>query len=275
MIKQLDKQSFAIDFSAVRRPGGNWLTGLFARPAAVEVDAFAVGHALRAVLGFCTTLDVEGRLQVWNDYRLFLCRDDYEALRKKAPTLQGQLGPALEEQVLKMNASYIGTPMLRVHEDESREVEPGHGVLHVDWSSEPPPAAAKGEVTVRLDKVAPGPSGALGGIRTERAGSAVLRHPQGQHALAGGVTYRVGRGFPGAGPDHLAIPGASGRINKRQVNVRIDEGAPPTAVVTREAGDSNPVSVNGQPLPAGQSIKVNLPAELLLSGELKLELHAC
>lgn len=275
MIKQLDKQSFAIDFSAVKRPGGHWLTSMFARPAAVEVDAFAVGQVLRAVLSYCTNLDVEGRLQVWNDFRLFLSRDDYEALRKRAPTLQGQLGPALEEQVLKLNASYIGTPMLRVHADEANEVEPGQGVLRVDWSAEPPPAAARGEVTVRLDKVSPGPTGALGGIRTERAGSAALRHAQGQVGLAAGVTYRVGRGHPGAGPDHVAIPGASGRINKRQVNIRIDEGTPTSAVVTREAGDSNPVSVNGQPLPAGQSVKVALPAELLLSGELKLELLAC
>ncbi len=270
MIVKLDSSRYAVDFSQVKRPGQGVMS-MFSKRT-VEVDAYAVGQALRAVLRHCSTLDVEGRLQVWNDFRLFLDRTDYEELRKKAPTLQHQLGPALEDEVLKLKASYLGAPVLRLHVDEGGEVEPGHGVLKVDWNADESgvPSAA-GEVTVRLDK--PGsPGRPATGAKTERAGSALLKHAQGTFALVSGLHYVVGRSFPNAGPEHIAIPGASGRINKRQVTIDV-EGT--MALISREPGESNPVSVNGQALAVGGSTRVPLPAELLLSNELKLEILPC
>ncbi len=275
MIKQLDANRYAIDFSQVKRPNKSILTSMFGGPKTVEVDAFAVAQALRAVLKNCTNLDVEGRLQVWNDFRLFLDRRDYEGLRKKAPTLQHQLGPALEDEVLKLKATYLGTPVLRLHVDEGSEVELGHGVLKVDWNAdEKITASTAGEVTVRLDKVVAG-GPALAGAKTERAGSAVIKHATGTIPLVAGLRYVLGRSCPSPGPEHIAIPGATGRINKRQVSVQIEAEKPLAAIVTREPGESNPVVVGGQSLAPGQAVKVPLPVELVLSGELKLELYPC
>lgn len=276
MIKQLDASRYAIDFGQVKRPNTNLLKSMFGGPKTVEVDAFAVGQALRAVLKHCSNLDVEGRLQVWNDFRLFLDRRDYEALRRKAPTLQHQLGPALEDEVLKLKATYLGTPVLRLHVDEGGEVEAGHGVLKVDWNADDAiTMSTAGEVTVRLDKVTPGNGPGLAGAKTDRAGSAWLKHATGSIALVGGLRHVLGRTCPSPGPEHVAIPGASGRINKRQVSVEVDGQKPPSAMITREPGESNPVHVNGQSLAPGQSVKVTLPAELVLSNELKLELLPC
>lgn len=276
MIRQLDPNRYAIDFALVKRPYKGILASVFAPPKVVEVDAFAVGQTLRAVLKHCSNLDVEGRLQVWNDFRLFLHRRDYEQLRRKAPTLQHQLGPALEDEVLRLKATYLGTPVLRLHVDEGGEVEMGHGVLKVDWNAdEKITASTAGEVTVRLDKVVAGGTPALGGAKTERAGSAVLKHPTGTIPLVAGLRYVLGRACPSPGPEHIAIPGATGRINKRQVSVEIETEKPHTAIVTRAPGESNPVVVGGQSLVPGQAVKVPLPVELVLSGELKLELLPC
>ena len=277
MIKALDDHRYAIDFAAVKRPKAPLLEALFGGPKEVIVDAYAVGQVLRAALRQCKNYDVEGRLQVWNEFRLFLCRREYEALRKMAPALQKQIGPALEDEVLRLKATYIGTPVLKLHVDEANEVEPGQGVLCVDWSADQVAGGATvaGEVTVRLDKVAQAPPTGLGGSKTQRAGSAILRHPQGTVPLAAGVTYIVGRGAPNAGPEHVAIPGASSRISRRQLSLQIDENKPMSATITREPGDSNPVSVNGQTLAPGEGLKVPLPAQLVLSGELTLEVVAC
>ena len=279
MIKPLDDNRYAIDFSAVNRPGLNVMQAIFGAPKAALVDGFAVGQALREVLRDCKDRDVEGRLQVWNDFRLFLNRKDYDSLRRRAPALQHQLAPALEDEVLRLKATYIGTPVLRLHADESGDVEPGHGVLQVDWNANaadgPGAKPVIGEVTVRLDKIgAAKPEGAAGS-KTLRAGSALLRHSKGTAQLVAGVTYIVGRGFPNSGPEHLAITGASPRISRRQLSLQVDENKPVTATVTREAGDSNPVSVNGQSLAPGQGLRVQLPAEIVLSGELTLEIIPC
>lgn len=278
MITKLDSSRFAIDFSKVKRPhpsAGRALMGVFSKRV-TEVDAFAVAQALRAVLHHCSNLDVEARLTVWNDFRLFLDRRDYEELRKKAPTLQHQLGPALEDEVMKLKAGYLGAPVLRLHVDEGGEVEPGHGVLKVDWNpDEKGVPSAAGEVTVRLDKPGgPAPGAPQPGPKTERAGNGLLKHSQGSVPLSVGLHYVLGRSHPGASPEHIAIPGATGRINKRQVGLDL-EASPLAAVVTREPGESNPVSVNGQPLAPGESIRANLPVKLLLSNELKLEILPC
>lgn len=277
MIKALDAHRYAIDFGLVKRPSKGLVNAMMNAMGGVktaDVDGFAVGQALRAVLHHCNNLDVEGRLQVWNDFRLFLDRKDYESLKKKAPRLQHELGPALEDEVLKLKASYLGTPVLRLHVDENGDVEPGHGVLKVDWNAdEKGSPSAAGEVTVRLDKIGLAPTISMSGSKTQRAGGALLKHAGGVHNLEAGLRYVLGR--PGANPDpeQLGLPGASQKINSRQVSVQLD-GTPLIATITREPG-SNPVAVNGQTVPPGQAVKVPLPADLLLSNELRIEIQAC
>ena len=275
MITRLDSSRFAIDFSKVKRPGMGILSVFSKR--AVEIDAYAVAVALRAVLHQCSNLDVEGRLTVWNDFRLFLDRTSVEELRRKAPALHHQLGPAFEDEVLKLKAGYLGAPFLHLLEDEGGEVEPGHGVFKVDWNpDEKGEPKGAGEVTVRLGTSGGPTPGAPAqpGMKTERTGSAVLKHSQGSVPLSVGLRYVLGRGHPGASPEHIAIPGATGRVNKRQVALDL-EASPLAALVTREPGESNPVSVNGHPLAPGESVRVSLPAKLLLSNELKLEILPC
>lgn len=271
MIKQLDPTRYAIDFRQVKRPRAGLFATVFGPRRDVAVDAFAVGEVLRAVLKWCDNLDIDGRLQVWNDFRLFLERRDYEQLRKRAPLLGRQVGPVLEDEVLRLKATYLGTPQLTLLVDEGGEVERGHGVFVVDWN--PAGFVTKsnaGEVTVRLDRVA----GKVKehGAKTTPLGGAHLKHPSGTIALVPGLRHVLGRAHAHAGPEHVAIPGATGRINKRQVSVELQGDPTASASVTREPGDTNPVQVNGKVLAPGEKIEVRLPAELLLSDELKLEL---
>jgi hypothetical protein len=132
-----------------------------------------------------------------------------------------------------------------------------------------------GEITVRLDKQKAAGAGGVsqgglshGGAGTVPVGAAVLHAPSGDLVLRADVRYVLGRAHPGAGSDHLALPGAGPRINRRQAAVRVDGEH---VEVSREPGDSNPVSVGGTPLAPGQTVREKLPVEIQLSGgEMKI-----
>ncbi|MES2638191.1 MAG: FhaA domain-containing protein [Myxococcota bacterium] len=267
MLKAETPDRFRADFSKVKRKG-DWRK-VFEPKSVVVVDAWAIGRAVSAAMVTCPFKSATGQPQVWNEYRVFLSRADHDRLRPIEQSLQKDLGPILYEELVRIDAVTVGALTVRLLVDDADEVEPGNGVLHARHVPDAQAAVpGAGEITVRLDKQKPmGPSLSAGGPGTVPVGAAVLRAPTGDVVLRSGVRHVLGRAHPDAGGDHVAIPGAGPRINRRQAAVRVDNDH---VEVTREPADSNPVAVGGAALAPGQTVREKLPVEIVLSGEMKL-----
>lgn len=264
MLKPEGPDRYRVDFAQLKRASG-WRT-LFT-PKDVVVDAWAIGQAIVAAVGRCPYRSATGAPQVWNEYALFLSRADHDRLRPIEATLRSDLGPILYEELVRMGAVTVGAPTVRLLVDDADEVPPGTGMLrvrHVPDAEVPVPGA--GEITVRLDRprVEARPPES-----TQRVGGAVLRLATGASVpLPERRRVVLGRSHPGAGDDHLALPGAGPRVNRRQAWVALDGDH---VEIGREGGDANPVAVGGRSLAPGEQTREKLPVEVVLSGgELRL-----
>ena len=262
MLRSESPDRFAVHFSQVKRSSG-W-RALFSKDSVI-VDGLAIGKALIAAIAACPMRSPGGAPQIWNEYRLFLSRSDHDRLRPLEAALQRELMPMIYEELVRQNAVTVGSVVLRLLVDDAEDVESGHAVLQVRYAPDIGSTPVSGEITVRLDKL----PAAASPVPTDRqlSGDVILRTPAGELALSAGVRYTLGRADPDAGPDHLIIPGATSRINRRQLSVTVGGGH---IEVTRDAG-ANPVSVGNQHLAAGQTVRERLPTEIVLSGgELRL-----
>lgn len=261
MLKVEAPDRFRVDFSRVKRASG-W-RALFTQKNAL-VDAWAIGKSVNAALARCPFRSATGVPQVWNEYALFLAREDHDRLRPVESSLQRDLGPMLYEELVRLGAVTVGALVVRLLVDDADEVQPGSGILrvrHVPDAAAAPPGI--GEMTVRLDRVKQ-----VSQADTQRVSGAVLRTPGGDLPLAGGVRHAIGRAHPDAAPDHLALPGAGPRINRRQATICVEGDG---VEVAREPGDTNPVSVAGRALGPGERAREKMPVDIQLSGgEMKL-----
>lgn len=266
MIERLGPDRFKVRFAKVKRR-----RSLFGRIGPVVVDEFAVSQAVMAALKACEWKTSRGKPRVWNDYTLFLARADKDRLDPLEASLHRELSEDLYQLLVDLEALTIGDFVVHLRVDEGGDVAEGEGVLwvrHIPSGQAAAPEA--GEVTIRLDRLqrfaAPEP--------TARQGAAVLRGPHGSHPLTEGARHGVGRSHPDADPLHLGVvPPSETKVNRRQAWVRLEGGR---VEVGREAGPSNGVSVNGQPLAAGASVTVPLPAEVTLTnGLVRLNIEAC
>lgn len=267
MLKAEAPDRFRVDFAQVKRKGGWWK--VFEPKAVVVVDGWAIGQAVVAALATCPFKSATGQPQVWNEFRVFLSRADHDRLRPIEASLQKDLGPMLYEELVRINAVTVGALTVRLLVDDADEVEPGAGILHARHVPDAQaPAPNAGEITVRLDKLKPAaPSLSAGAVGTVPVDAVVVRGPKGDIVLRSGARHVLGRAHPDAGADHVALPGASGRISRRQVALRVDGDH---LEIAREP-DSNPVAAAGGPLQPGQSVREKLPVEIVLSGgEMKL-----
>jgi len=269
MLVRESPDRFRVEFARVRRPGGSALRRLLRSGEPGVVDAWAIGQAVSAALLACPFRSAGGAPQVWNEYRVFLARVDHDRLRPVEHSLHGELAPVLYQKLVELNAVTVGALVIRLLVDDADEIEPGHAILHARHLPDVAGAAGgAGEITVRLDRL---PTPPPTGESTSRVGRVKLVTPLGEVWL-GEERVVLGRAHPDAGPDHLALPGASGRINRRQVGLAVVADG---LEVSREPG-GNPVSVNGQALVPGQSVVVRLPAEIGLSGgDLVVQARAC
>lgn len=261
---------FRVDFARLPRKKGSFFRLEIGRRGPVVVDAYAIGQAVVAAVAACPFRNAMGAPQVWNEYRLFLSRADHDRLRPVEPSLQEDLGPMLYQELLRTGATTVGELTVRLLVDDADEVEAGSAILHARHAADAATTpGAPGEMTVRLDKIkAPAQHSP-----TQRLGAALLRSPGGDISLTEGVRYVLGRSHPDAGADHVALPGAPGRVNRRQCSVRVEGDS---IEVGREPGETNPVAVNGVPLVAGQAVRERLPVEITLSGgAMTLQVQPC
>lgn len=256
--------TFDVDFARVPRPRSTMDRILdLARPATtVRVDVFAIGQVVAAALDTCDFLGVEGRPLVWNEYALFLSRPDHDRLQALEEDLHKKVLQMLNTRMVARGADSAGPLAVRLLIDDENRIPSGRGVLRVRHTRDVAAIRAlPGEITLRADRPATRASDGTDrvlGLRVEAPGGTVPL-PEGERVV-------LGRPDPDAAPDHLAIPGASTKISRRHVALRVD-GA--HVEVTREP-NANPVSVGASVLAAGNTVRVPLPANLTLSGELAL-----
>jgi hypothetical protein len=255
---------FLVDFARTKRPRkatlGQAIESAFVRaPVAVVVDGHALGQAICRVMDACTFADVQGRAWLWNEYSVFLSREDHDRLRDVEEILSRDLLALLNEEVLRREARMPDGFLIRLLVDEGNELPPGRGVIRVRHrrdTAQPPTVA--GEITMRSDKLGAPDSSSPHTLRDMglrlvcEAGSVAV--PE-----AGWVV--VGRADPGAESGHLALPGATGKVSRRHVGLRV---IGEEVSVRREAG-ANPVQANGRPLADGELVSMLLPVELVLS----------
>jgi hypothetical protein len=262
MLKPESPDRFRVDFAHVKRSSG-WRK-VFEPRSVVVVDAWAIGQAVIAVLAACPFKSATGQPQVWNEFRVFLSRADHDRLRPIEASLQKDLGPLLYEELVRIIAVTVGALTVRLLVDDGDEVDAGSGILHARHMPDAEaPVPGAGEITVRLDKIKPaGPRLSPGGPGTVPVGAVVVRAPGGEVVLRSGARHVLGRAHPDAGADHVALPGATGRISRRQLAVRVDGDH---LEVSREP-ESNPVTVAQSALAPGQTAREPLPVEIVLSG---------
>ena len=257
---------WTVDFARTKRKKrsqsfGGALEGMFTRaPVPVTVDGQAIAQAICAAMDACEFTDVRGRAWLWNEYCLFLSAADHTRLRDLEATLQTDLLQLLNEEIVRRDARMPDGFLVRLLVDEAEEVPVGTGVLRVRHRKDLAQAqVVPGEITVRADRpkaVPPRPPES-----TERDSGLRVVSATGGFAIPEGRRIVLGRAGPEAGADHVAIPGASGKINRKHLGVLV-RGS--TVEVTREAG-ANPVDVGGNAVAEGVTVAVPLPVELSLS----------
>jgi hypothetical protein len=250
--------SFAIDFGRVRRPG----TGLWKRLVGgtdAIVDGYAIAQAVLEAMERCPNLSPMGKAQPWNEFRVFLSREDHDALRELEGSLAEQVLPLLEQRRLEREAEPVGNFAIRLLVDDADSIARGQGVLdprHARRISSTEPA--QGEITIRADK-----TGSSRGASTRRVAGAKLTTPGGSVDIPVGVRVVLGR--VSQGPNHVALPGADDSISRAHAWVVVGADS---IEVGRMAG-ANPLSVEGTSLADGATTKANLPVELVFSRELR------
>ena len=79
-ISAVEPDRFRVDFGRLDEDGLlSRLRGMLSRPGAVVVDPYRVGRAVCEVMSRSAERDVHGRLLVWNEFRVYLSRADYDA----------------------------------------------------------------------------------------------------------------------------------------------------------------------------------------------------
>ncbi len=291
---------FRVDLAilAQSRPGSgffsvpdplDWLRGKANAP--VMVDPYLVARAILEVVGHCQVRSPAGGRLVWNEYLVFLAREDHDRLRPLEGLLHGELRPLLREQIKKLNAETVGEITVRLLVDEGEGQVAGTIQIRVKFVPAPQrQPTEKGEITIRVglesSEHSPSSYGSITNTTgpedpTVKAGPVPVGH------LADGteripepgpgvrLTWRGGRVFvpmgkrvvlgrPHADPrgSFIALDGASSRISRRHCWV---EPLNDVVEVGRLA-DANPVQVHGRLLQPGGRLTVEaFPVEISLS----------
>ncbi len=256
--------SFLVDFARVKRARkstlGQMLEGAFVRSSApVVVDGHAIGQAICRVMDACTFADVQGRAWLWNEYCVILSRADHDRLRDVEELLAHDLLALLNEEVLRREARMPDGFLVRLLVDEGDELPPGRGVLRVRHRKDTAQAPkVPGEITMRSDKLG---SVGKGNAPTEREVGLRLVSAGGNVGIMESGWVTLGRADGGGGADQLALPGATAKVSRRHVSVRV---VGEEVSVRREPG-ANPVQANGRALAEGDVVSMSLPVELVLS----------
>jgi hypothetical protein len=265
---------FDVDFAQAPRRAEGWLKfwTLFEEREAL-VDGWAIGQAVRGALGQCKAKTVGGKLQIWNEYRFFLHPADFELLRPAVPHMIKELGELIRDEIARLEAHTLGRIEVRLLADGGRTLPQGRAQLACGLRADGEDVQRQdGERTLRFDAHGRGTfEDYKGGERTLPSSAVVLRGNGQDLHLPEGHTVALGRAREPNPPDHLTVPGATGRVSRRHVEVRV-EGDTVTITGMPDAA----TTVNGRPLGAEDTTRLTLtqgaPVALVLAHEVRLEL---
>lgn len=265
---------FDVDFAhAPRRTETWWKFWTLFEEREVLVDGWAIGQAVRSALGQCKAKTVGGKLQVWNEYRFFLHPADLDLLRPAVPHMIKELGELIRDEIARLEAHSLGRVEVRLLADGGRTLPQGRAQLACGLRADGEEVQRQdGERTLRFDAHGRGTfEDFKDGERTLPSSAVVLRGSGQVVHLPEGRTVMLGRAADPNPDDHLTVPGATVRVSRRHVEVRV-EGA---SVRLTGLPDAATV-VDGRALGAEEVVQLTVtqgaPVVLLLANEVRLEL---
>lgn len=300
-ITRLDRGQFRINFESLKRSLLPLSRRLLFTGDMLQVDPQLILEAIRRVMVFCELHDGLGRPLVWNEYKVFLSREDHEEFVHMEPVLFAQADELLDGYRATLAAEVIGDLTLRLVVDDGKALPRGVGVLQVATKVNrdlDEIQAQLGEITIRLPsrasrKDAPTPAAeapsrparflpSLPPAETPTGTQRVVEHAEnltltwsgGSAAIRPGVRWIVGRATDPPVAEHsIQLPDASTRVSSRAFWV---EAKAEGATIGRFDHDTaNAVQVKGELLMRGGEIWVyEFPAAIqLTSGEYELSLE--
>lgn len=229
------------------------------------VDPYTIARAIAAVMGACDVRSALGHPLLWNDYRVVLSREDFDALGALASALDRDLAIAMTREVEEKDADLVGELRISIVVDESDALARGEAVVRVAFVPDEKREAPKaGAMTVRVTEL-----GARRRATSPRRVAYVLSWGAGRRAsLELDVTMLAGRPHPAPPSRFIALDGAGAKINKEHFAITARSGG----VTIARLASANPVEVNGRAIAAGESIDARPPITISLSkGDLVLE----
>lgn len=272
-VTQASPGVFDVDFSALREGGRRF----WRQREPTPVDEFQLGKALEAVLACCTRRDLQGRLLLWNDLRIFLSEEDFRFLEVNLARTHRDLEGLVIAHARAHEAAFIQgiQPTVLLTCDREAPLPQGSAKVRAGWRSQPAmeaPGPGAGEVTQRAGAV--GPAAAPQPEATRRlpesgptTGVLRLRWRGGELPLQPGRRYTVGRASPdNAGqPDLIRLEEADATVSRAHLTLEV--GA--RAVTLQRPVGVNAVMVGDLPLTEGGRCFVDLadcPVTVVLAG---------
>ncbi len=271
---------FRADFQALQP----WAKRVLRAP--VVVDPFSVAQVLDSVMQCAQQRSVQGKVLVWNEYRVFLARADHEGLEAVAADISVDLERVLAKRLREMDGEIVGDRIYaRLIVDEADQVRPGTAIVRATFLAEEDEVEAPvaGEMTVRfrpnaggteLDDVlvdAPtditspktGPTQRVDdpSPNVSRRPTVSLQWEGGGERLAVGIRYTLGRPHESAVTGFVSLTGASNKISRRHVWIEVQKDG----VKIGRPSEANPVQVDGQLIPPGGEMYCQPPVTVSLS----------
>ena len=158
-ITRLDRGQFRVNFESLKR-------GLLPLPRRLlftgdmlQVDPQLILESIRRVMDYCELHDGLGRPLVWNEFKVFLSREDHEEFVHMEPVLFAQADELLDGYRKTLGAEVIGDLTLRLLVDDGKELPRRVGVIQVATKINrdlDEAQAQMGEITIRLPTIVPG-----------------------------------------------------------------------------------------------------------------------
>lgn len=298
-VRRLARDRFEVRFERLKRELTPWRKQLFLDQSMLQVDPQLILESIRRVMPFCELHDGTGARLVWNEYKVFLAREDHDEFAHMEPRLLAEADRVLDGYRQALGAETIGDLTLRLLVDDGNAVEGRITVIHVAAKANQALneyVAPPEEITVRLPAspahaprepavvhLPPAPIEAQA-VSTDRVANKVdnltLRWDGGSAAVGPGVRWTVGRRIEPPPADYcIQLADASTRISTRAfwIEGKVDaSGRVDGATIGRFDHDTaNAVHINGELLGRGQEIRIfDFPTTIeLTGGEFSLRLE--